>query len=174
MLKNHRKASDSESESAEIDEEQQKYSLDNLDNKILEMKQNFAAPQTPVNSNKQNKQKIIPAIVTNPQDVVKSHCKQVQSRIQDALGSMKINDVKDDYFLASSASETSLNESLKSGNLDEHEVIYNDPDHERSGASLHEEDIVQHDVKMPLMSNAHSKYKEVFQHTPSSSSGKRN
>lgn len=110
-----RKCSESETDSVDA-----KYSLHNLDSKILEIKQNFAAPQTPtVNSNRSKFLQRIP----NPQDVVQSHYLQVQSRIQDSL--KKQNNIygKEDYFLASSASETSLNESLKSGNLDEHEVI---------------------------------------------------
>ena len=110
-----RKCSESETDSVDA-----KYPLHNLDSKILEMKQNFAAPQTPtVNSNRSKFLQRIP----NPQDVVQSHYLQVQSRIQDSL--KKQNNIygKEDYFLASSASETSLNESLKSGNLDEHEVI---------------------------------------------------
>ena len=110
-----RKCSESETESIDA-----KYPLHNLDSKILEMKQNFAAPQTPtVNSNRSKFIQRIP----NPQDVVQSHYLQVQSRIQDSLKKQSNIYGKEDYFLASSASETSLNESLKSGNLDEHEVI---------------------------------------------------
>ena len=117
-----RKPSESDSEFMD-GESQKRYSLHQLDSKIMEIKQNFAAPQTPVSS---NRSKFLHHIY-NPQDVVQSHYLQVQSRIQDALASKKPVSAagsKDDYFLASSASETSLNESLKSGNLDEHEVLY--------------------------------------------------
>ena len=73
-----RKTSDSESE-AEGGGEYQKYSLENLDNKILEMKQNKAGgPTQPGRSN-------ILQHVRNPQDVVQSHYLQVQSMFQETL-----------------------------------------------------------------------------------------
>ena len=115
-----RKCSESETDSLDV-EHQRKYPPHHLDSKILEMKQNFAAPQTPtVNSNRSKFFHNIP----NPQDVVQSHYLQVQSRIQDSLKKQNNMYRKEGYFVASSASESSLNESLKSGNLDDHEVIY--------------------------------------------------
>ena len=137
MFKSHhigiqRKASDSESD---IDSDAQKYSLEHLDNKIQEMKQNFTS--SPMSRNNYIQQ------LTNHQDVVQSHYLQVQSRIQDSklkLPPLKKQEDgnKEDYFLASSASETSLNDSLKSGNLDEHEVIYQT---DKSSNSIMEEDL---------------------------------
>jgi C-terminal processing protease CtpA/Prc len=104
LLKNHhidRRVSDAES-------------LENLDNKIQEMRQTFSSTQSvrgPGNLHR----------VANPQDVVQSHYQQVQSMIQ---GTAALRPgPKEDYFLASSASETSLNDSLKSGALEEHEVL---------------------------------------------------
>ena len=169
MLKNHhlsRKTSDSESDS--VDGEYKKYSIENLDNKIMEMKQNFAAPQTPVNC---VRAKLLNPHNPRPEDVVQSHYRQVQSRIQDTLASSKHQSDanKDDYFLASSASETSLNESLKSGNLDEHEVVFQDQLDEKSGTSIPDEDPIYNDKFSK--SGAHAKYKEVFQFAPGSSSG---
>ena len=158
---------ESGTESAE--DECQKYSLDNLDDKILEMKQNFAAPQTPVNT----KSRLWTQGLSNPQDVVQSHFSQVQSRIQD-MEKLTISShnkplssdqqQKEDYFLASSASETSLNDSLKSGNLDEHEVVYQDP--ERHSTSIPEDDQVDFEKSKVQ----YSKYKDVFQFTPRATS----
>ena len=103
LLKNHhidRRVGDAES-------------LENLDNKIQEMRQTFSSAQSLRSAGVHR--------VPNPQDVVQSHYQQVQSMIQGTAALQTQN--KEDYFLASSASETSLNDSLKSGNLEEHEVL---------------------------------------------------
>ena len=138
-----RKASDSESEP-----EGEKYSLENLDNKIMEMKHAKAGSQPHLGRPN------ILQHMRNPQDVVQSHYLQVQSMFQETLaaGHQPEQTNKADYFLASSASETSLNDSLKSGNLEDHEVVYQN-DNDKS--SIIEEDcnledkdpIISYDVK---------------------------
>ena len=109
LLKNHhidRRVADAES-------------LENLDNKIQEMRQTFSSTQSVRGAATIHQ-------VTNPQDVVQSHYQQVHSMIQGTAALQQARDYaanKEDYFLTSSASETSLNDSLKSGNLEEHEVL---------------------------------------------------
>ena len=146
-----RKTSDSESDAEGGGGEFQKYSLENLDNKILEMKQNKACGQgaPPGRSN-------ILQHMRNPQDVVQSHYLQVQSMFQETLAAgqhqHQQQNNKNDYFLGSSASETSLNDSLKSGNLEEHEVVY-PHDHDKSSiteeeCNLEDKDtVISYDVK---------------------------
>ena len=55
--------------------------------------------------------------VRNPQDIVQSHYLQVQSMFQETLAAgqhqHQQQQNKNDYFLGSSASETSMNDSLK-------------------------------------------------------------
>ena len=87
-------------------------SLENLDNKIQEMRQTFSSTQSVRGTNNIHR-------LANPQDVVQSHYQQVQTMIQQQQQPAQ----KEEYFLTSSASETSLNDSLKSGNLEEHEVL---------------------------------------------------
>ena len=87
-------------------------SLENLDNKIQEMRQTFSSTQSVRGTNNIHR-------LANPQDVVQSHYQQVQTMIQQQQQPSQ----KEEYFLTSSASETSLNDSLKSGNLEEHEVL---------------------------------------------------
>ena len=151
-----------ESEAESVDDEYQRYSLENLDNKIMEMKNSFAGPQTPLNS----KSRFWSHVNMHPQDVVQSHFSQVQSRIQEKLTNTTNNkhsadQLKEDYFLASSASETSLNDSLKSGNLDEHQVICHE---QEKRSSSHPEDDLHNFEKQKKQ---YSKYKDVFQFKPS-------
>ena len=164
MFKNHhiglqRKASDSESD---FDADTQKYSLEHLDNKIQEMKQNFtSSPNSRSNYLQQ---------ICNPQDVVQSHYLQVQSMFQDNKLKLappkKLEDNnKEDYFLASSASETSLNDSLKSGNLDEHEVIYQT---DKSSNSVMEEELSVNDKLSKNTTPTNTRYHAAFQSSPSS------
>ena len=143
-----RKTSDSESE-AEGEAGHQKYSLENLDNKILEMKHAKAGSQPHLSRPN------ILQHMKNPQDVVQSHYLQVQSMFQETLagGHQETSQPnKTDYFLASSASETSLNDSLKSGNLEEHEVVYQN-DNDKSStieedSNLEDKDLmISYDVK---------------------------
>ena len=158
VFKNHhatlqRKASDSESD---FDGDNQKYSLEHLDSKIQEMKQTFTS--SPSNRNSFLQQ------ITNPQDVVQSHYLQVQSMIQDtklkSAQTKKIEDKnKEDYFLASSASDTSLNDSLKSGNLDEHEIIYQT---DRSSNSLRDEDLNISDKLSKTTMQTNARYNAAF------------
>ena len=151
-----RKTSDSESDCAEGGGENGKYgkfSLENLDHKIQEMKQNKAGGGGGGPTGRSN----ILQQLRNPQDVVQSHVLQVQSMFQETLAAgqhQHQQNNKNDYFLGSSASETSLNDSLKSGNLEEHEVVSLYPnDHDKS--SLTEEDcnledkdaVISYDVK---------------------------
>ena len=83
-----------------------------MDNKIQEMRQTFSSTQSVRGTNNLHR-------LANPQDVVQSHYQQVQTMIQQQQQPAQ----KEEYFLTSSASETSLNDSLKSGNLEEHEVL---------------------------------------------------
>lgn len=126
------------------------------------MKQNFTSSPSARNNYLQQ--------ITNPQDVVQSHYLQVQSMIQDTklkLASSKKPDDnnKEDYFLASSASETSLNDSLKSGNLDDHEVIYQT---DKSSNSIMEEDLNICDKLSKNTTPTNARYNAAFPCNPTS------
>ena len=126
------------------------------------MKQNFTSSP----SSRSNYLQQIP----NPQDVVQSHYLQVQSMIQDTKlkltpAKKQEDSNKEDYFLASSASETSLNDSLKSGNLDEHEVVYHT---DKSSNSIMEEDLNINDKLSKNTTPTNTRYNAAFQQNPSS------